>query len=204
VPLPGDTSRFDYESLDPQTHRLYISHLGAGTIALYDIPSGTVVGEIHEVPGVHGVLAVPDLGRGYATATSSNQAAVVDPQSLAVIATIPGGVYPDGLAYDPEVHKLYVSDETSVTDTAIDTTSNQVVTIDPRLIKSADDTMHLAATIRTVSRSDPTGGLRSSPARQTPRVGTALRTPRLRSRRPCRSLLGSCRSLAPSCRSPGV
>ena len=32
VPLPGNTSRFDYESLDPQTHRLYITHLGAGTI----------------------------------------------------------------------------------------------------------------------------------------------------------------------------
>ena len=127
VPLPGDTSRFDYESLDPQAHRLYISHLGAGTIAVYDIPSATVVGEIHEVPGVHGVLAVPDLGRVYATATSSNQVAVIDPQSLAVIATIPGGVYPDGLAYDPELHKLYVSDETGGTDTVIDTTSNQVV-----------------------------------------------------------------------------
>jgi YVTN family beta-propeller protein len=127
VPLPGDTSRFDYESLDPQTHRLYVSHLGGGTIPVYDIPSGAIVGEIQDVPGVHGVLAVPDLGRVYATATSSNQVAVIDPQSLAVIATIPGGVYPDGLAYDPEVHKLYISDETGGTDTVIDASSNQVV-----------------------------------------------------------------------------
>ena len=38
-----------------------------------------------------------------------------------------GGVYPDGLAYDPELGKLYVSDETGGTDTVIDTRSNQVV-----------------------------------------------------------------------------
>src|ERR1051325_11794312 len=50
VPLPGDTSRFDYESLDPSTHRLYISHLGAGTVPVYDITSGTIVGEVQDVP----------------------------------------------------------------------------------------------------------------------------------------------------------
>jgi YVTN family beta-propeller protein len=44
---------------------------------------------------------------------------------------IPGGVYPDGLAYDPEVGELYVSDETGGTDTVIDTTSNQVVATVP-------------------------------------------------------------------------
>src|SRR5947199_7987195 len=82
VPLPGDTSRFDYESLDPGTHRLYIAHLGAGTVPVYDIPSGTIVGEIQDVPGVHGVLAVPELGRVYATATGANQVAVIDPQTL--------------------------------------------------------------------------------------------------------------------------
>jgi YVTN family beta-propeller protein len=131
VPLPGDTSRFDYESLDPNTHRLYIAHLGAGTVAVYDIPSGTIVGEVQDVPGVHGVLAVPELGRVYASATGSNQVAVIDPQTLSVMATIPGGVYPDGIAYDPEVGKLYVSDETGGTDTVIDTSSNQVVATIP-------------------------------------------------------------------------
>src|SRR5947199_896074 len=82
VPLPGDTSRFDYESIDPGAHRLYIAHLGAGTVPVYDISSGTVVGEIQDVPGVHGVLAVPELGRVYATATGANQVAVIDPQTL--------------------------------------------------------------------------------------------------------------------------
>jgi YVTN family beta-propeller protein len=127
VPLPGDTSRFDYESLDPGAHRLYIAHLGAGTVPVYDVSAGAMVGEVPDVPGVHGVLAVPELGRVYATATDANQVAVIDPQSLTVVATIPGGTYPDGLAYDPEVGKLYVSDESGGTDTVIDTATNQVV-----------------------------------------------------------------------------
>jgi YVTN family beta-propeller protein len=131
VPLPGDTSRFDYASLDPGMHRLYIAHLGAGTVPVYDILSATMLGEIQGVPGVHGVLAVPELGRVYASATGANQVAVIDPESLSVVATIPGGVYPDGLAYDPELGKLYVSDETGGTDTVIDTASNQVVATIP-------------------------------------------------------------------------
>jgi YVTN family beta-propeller protein len=131
VPLPGDTSRFDYESLDPGAHRLYIAHLGAGTVPVYDVSAGAMVGEVKDVPGVHGVLAVPELGRVYATATGANQVAVIDPQSLSVVATIPGGTYPDGLAYDPENGKLYISDESGGTDTVIDTSTNQVVATVP-------------------------------------------------------------------------
>jgi YVTN family beta-propeller protein len=131
VPLPGDTSRFDYVSLDPGSQRLFIAHLGAGTMPVYDIASGAVIGEVQNVPGVHGVLAVPELGRVYASATGSNQVAVIDPQSLSVVGTIPGGEYPDGIAYDPELGKLYVSDESGGTDTVIDTASNHVVATIP-------------------------------------------------------------------------
>jgi YVTN family beta-propeller protein len=131
VPLPGDTSRFDYESIDPTLKRLFIAHLGAGTVPVFDMSSGTMLGEIQNVPGVHGVIAVPELGRAYATATSANQVAVIDAQNLAIIATIPGGDYPDGLAYNPEVGKIYVSDESGGTDTVIDVASNQVVATIP-------------------------------------------------------------------------
>jgi DNA-binding beta-propeller fold protein YncE len=37
---------------------------------------------------------------------------------------MPGGTYPDGLAYSPETHKVYVSDEHGGTDTVIDVLSN--------------------------------------------------------------------------------
>jgi YVTN family beta-propeller protein len=127
IPLQGNTSRWDYQSFDPQANRLYIAHLGDGTVTVYDTRSGAVVGEIKEVPGVHGVLAVPELGKIYATATDKNQVAVIDPTSLAVLATTDGGDYPDGLAYASAVGKVYVSDERGGIDTVIDTRSDQKV-----------------------------------------------------------------------------
>jgi YVTN family beta-propeller protein len=40
---------------------------------------------------------------------------------------MPGGVYPDGLAYAPDAHKVYISDEHGGTDTVIDVRTNAVV-----------------------------------------------------------------------------
>jgi YVTN family beta-propeller protein len=127
IPLTGGTSRFDYEGFDPQARRLYIAHLGAGLVTVFDAEGGTVVGDVGGVKGIHGVIAAPDLGRVFATATGANQLAVIDPQSLSVIATVPGGDYPDGLAYDPDVGKVYISDEHGGTDTVVDAQTNQPV-----------------------------------------------------------------------------
>jgi DNA-binding beta-propeller fold protein YncE len=127
VLLPGDTSRFDYESLDAQAHRLYIAHLGTGSVVVYDTRQGQVIGTVDGVPGVHGVLAIPELGRVYATATNTRQIAVIDTGSLAVVAMAQGDGYPDGLAYAPDVGKVYVSDEQGGNETVIDVTSNERV-----------------------------------------------------------------------------
>jgi YVTN family beta-propeller protein len=130
-PLPGDTSRYDYLSFDPTSNRMYIAHLGQGVVHVFDTQAKQLVGTVEGVPGVHGVLAVPELSRVYATATNENTVKVIDPQSLSVIATIPGGDYPDGLAYAPSVGKLYVSDERGGTDTVIDTATDEVVATIP-------------------------------------------------------------------------
>lgn len=125
IPLPGGSSRLDYQSIDPQTHRLFIAHLGASVVSVVDLSSNTVIATIPDLAGVHGVLAVPELGRLYASATADNQVAVIDEPTLRVIARIPAGEYPDGIAYDPIQHHLFVSDETGQTDTVIDATTNQ-------------------------------------------------------------------------------
>jgi YVTN family beta-propeller protein len=127
VPLTGGASRFDYQSIDPEAHRLYIAHLGASLVTVFDLQNGTVIGDVSGVAGVHGVLAVPELGRVFATATSANQLAVIDPNTLAVVATVPTGEYPDGLAYAPDVGKIYVSNEHGRSDTVIDVQSNRPV-----------------------------------------------------------------------------
>jgi len=130
VALPGAASRFDYESLDPKTDLLFIAHLAASEVVVFNVKINRVVATIPGVDHVHGVLAVPQLGRVFATATGTNEVAVIDERTLKVTARIPGGTYPDGMAYDAADHKLYVSDEHGDTDTVIDTkASARIATI---------------------------------------------------------------------------
>ena len=44
VPLPGSASRFDYQSLEPASGRLFISHMGAGQLVVFDVHAGKVIG----------------------------------------------------------------------------------------------------------------------------------------------------------------
>jgi len=130
IPLGGNAARFDYESLDQGRHLLFIAHLGDSAVIVFDTQAHRVVTRIPGVSKVHGVLAIPELGRVYASATGTNEVVAIDESTLKITARAPGGVYPDGMAYAPDVHKLYVSDEHGGTDTVIDVRTNtRVATI---------------------------------------------------------------------------
>jgi YVTN family beta-propeller protein len=131
VPLTGGGSRFDYQSMDEQNGQLYIAHLGAGRLISFDTQTRKITADIADLPGVHGVLAVPELGRVYASATDANQIAVIDAKTLKIIARTPTGRYPDGLAYSHEHRKVFVSNQFGRSNTVIDTQTNQAIaTID--------------------------------------------------------------------------
>ena len=125
IPLQGGATRFDYQSIDPQRGLLFIAHLGAGQVVVFDLKQQQVAAYIPEVASVHGVLAVSETGRLYAAATGTRQVAVIDLQTLHIVARADGGEYPDGLAYDPENQQVFVSDESGGGDIVIDTHSNQ-------------------------------------------------------------------------------
>src|SRR6266536_3799545 len=46
VPLSGEASRFDYQSLDQQKGLLFIAHLGASTVSVFDTRAHKVVADI--------------------------------------------------------------------------------------------------------------------------------------------------------------
>ncbi|MGF7000234.1 hypothetical protein [Paraburkholderia sp. GAS32] len=124
IPLGGRPTRLDYASLDPHRHLLFIAHLGEGEVVAFDTRAARVIARIPDVASVHGVLALPELSRVYASATGSNEIVAIDEATLKITARMPGGRYPDGIAYAPDAHKLYVSDETGETETVIDVRSN--------------------------------------------------------------------------------
>jgi DNA-binding beta-propeller fold protein YncE len=125
IPLPGGTTRFDYQSLDAAAGLLYFSHMGDGKLMVFDTGSERFVTNLPGFPTMTGVLVVPSLRRVYGSVTKNHEVAVVDTETLQIVKRIPDGKFPDGLAYSPETKKLYVSDESGSVDTVIDTTTNE-------------------------------------------------------------------------------
>src|SRR5215469_4177891 len=130
MPLGGNTTRLDYESIDEGRQLLFIAHLGDSAVIVFDTQAQRVITRIPGISKVHGVLAIPELSTFYASATGTNEVVAISEETLKVTARASGGVYPDGMAYAPEVHKLYVSDEHGDTETVIDVRTNtRVATI---------------------------------------------------------------------------
>jgi len=127
IPVPGSASRFDYQSLDPGSGRLFISHMGAGQLVVFDVRAERVLANLDGFPRVTGVLAVPTEHRVYASATGDHAVVVVDDSALAIVARVPGPAFPDGIAYAPDVRRVFVSDESGGRDFVIDAASQAVV-----------------------------------------------------------------------------
>src|SRR5262245_1323001 len=59
----GGDGGWDYLTLDGQARRLYIAR--ANRVMVMDVDKGTLVGDVANTPGVHGVALVPELDHGY-------------------------------------------------------------------------------------------------------------------------------------------
>lgn len=127
IPLPGPAVRFDYQSLDAGSGRLYISHMNANHLVVFDTRKREVVANLAGFQGVHGVLAVPELGRVYASVTGLHQVAAVDMKTLKTVVMAGPVNYPDGLAYASAVRRIFVSDERGGVDAVIDAASNKLI-----------------------------------------------------------------------------
>jgi len=125
IPLPGGATRFDYQSLDEESGRLYFSHMGDAELMVFDTRTQTLVAHLPGFPTMTGVLFVPSLKRIYGSVTRNHEIAVVDAGSLNIVARIPDGRFPDGLAYSTETKKLFVSDESGGVETVIDAVANK-------------------------------------------------------------------------------
>ncbi len=145
-PLGSSVNRTDYESIDPVARRLYISKMGGGQLLVFDIDHNRLMAQLDGFPKVTGVLVVPEIHKIYASVPGSGivqslvvglgmaglsagrgEIAVRDARTLKELARLPGGVFPDGVAYDPAAQQIFVSDELGGALTVIDANSDKVV-----------------------------------------------------------------------------
>jgi DNA-binding beta-propeller fold protein YncE len=127
IPMPGPAVRFDYQTFDPSSERLYIAHMNADQLVVFDTSKREVVANLDGFKRVHGVTVAPEIHRLYASVTGNHQVAAVDTESLKTLGTAGPIIYPDGLAYAPKQHKVFVSDEHGGVDAVIDATSNKLI-----------------------------------------------------------------------------
>jgi DNA-binding beta-propeller fold protein YncE len=120
VSLPGPANRFDYQSVDPASGRIYMNHMNAGRTIVFDADAGKVVTEINDLPRATGVWAVPSHHQVYVSAAGAHQVAIIDDRTLKVVSRVGDIVFPDGIAYAPEADKVFVSDERGDADVVID------------------------------------------------------------------------------------
>ena len=127
IPLTGRAVRFDYQTLDTISNRLYIAHMDADQLVVVDLSKRTVAATLSGFDRVHGVIVAPDIGRVYASATGRHEVIAVDARSLAPVAHIGPITYPNGLAYAPDVQRVFVSDNAG-TEAVIDARTNRLIT----------------------------------------------------------------------------
>lgn len=124
VVLPGPANRFDYQSIDPAARRLYISHMDAGRLVVFDLDAAKVIAEVPGVDRATGVRAVPERHAVYVSAAGRHEVAAIDDRTLRVVATVGGIRFPDGIAWAPAEQKVFVSDESGGADVVIDARTN--------------------------------------------------------------------------------
>src|SRR5260370_37079603 len=102
IPLsaaPGGGEDFDYITVDSAARRVYLSH---GTeVKVLDADNFSVVGTISGLQRCHGVVVLPELGKGFITDGDAETVAVFDLKTLKITGQIKSSPDTDSITYDP-------------------------------------------------------------------------------------------------------
>src|SRR5260370_24579189 len=69
VPMPGPAVRFDYQAFDPSSGRLYIAHMNADQLVVFDTSKRQALANLRGFKRVHGVTLAPEIHRLFASMT---------------------------------------------------------------------------------------------------------------------------------------
>jgi len=121
----GGAGGWDYVAADGANHRLYVSH--GTSVAIVDTNTGTVVGTVADLHGVHGIALAARLNKGFISNGQSNSVTVFDLSTFAKTAEIQTGQNPDAICYEPKTERVFTFNGRSGDASAIDAKSNAVV-----------------------------------------------------------------------------
>jgi DNA-binding beta-propeller fold protein YncE len=110
VALPGGSTRFDYQEIDPANGQLVIAHMNDDAVVIVDLADGSVRKELTGIPTPRGVTVADGAGIIFVTSSPSHLV-LIDSTSLDEIERVTTGNAPDGDAWDPDDRIVGVSDQ---------------------------------------------------------------------------------------------
>ncbi len=122
----GGEGGWDYVTVDPEGNRLFLSR---GTHAMViDLGRDSVIGDIPNTLGIHGVALAPELNRGFTSNGRDSSVTIFDYKTLAQIAVVKiPGRNPDAILYDPGTKRVFTFNGGTSNATAIDATNGNLL-----------------------------------------------------------------------------
>jgi DNA-binding beta-propeller fold protein YncE len=130
VPLgaaPGGGEYFDYVTVDSAARRVYLSH--GAEVKVIDTDNFSVVGTISGLKRCHGIVVLPELGKGFITDGDAAQVVVFDLKSLKITGKIKSAPDTDSMIYDPASKLIFTFNGDSKNSTVIDPVNETVVKV---------------------------------------------------------------------------
>ncbi|MEP6739993.1 MAG: YncE family protein [Caldimonas sp.] len=121
----SDPTRWDYVSVDPAAHRLYVAH--RERVDVIDTRDDKVVLQLAPTPGAHGAAAASDLNLVFTSNGADDTVGVFDATSGKLLQTVNVGKNPDAIVYEPATHRVFAFNGDSSDVTVIDARSLNVL-----------------------------------------------------------------------------
>ena len=124
---PGGSEYFDYVTVDSAARRVYLSH--GAEVKVLDADNFSVVGTISGLKRCHGVVVLPELGKGFITDGDAETVAVFDLKTLKITGQIKSSPDTDSITYDPASKLIFTFNGDSKNSTVIDPVKETVVKV---------------------------------------------------------------------------
>ena len=121
----GGTGGWDYLSVDPGEHLLYVTH--GPKVDVIDTRSGKIKASITGLKGTHGVALDSDGKYGYISDGGANEVVVFDRHTFQIVTRIPAGTNPDGIVFEPVTKTVWAFNGRSSDVTVIDASQLKAV-----------------------------------------------------------------------------
>jgi len=124
LPIAGPV-RWDYVFVDQRAHRAYVAH-GTQT-DIIDTSGDTLIGRLADTHGVHGIAVATELGLVFTSDGADNEIGVYDLATQKRLRSIPTGVNPDAIVYEPVSQRVVTFNGRSQDATVADARTGAVV-----------------------------------------------------------------------------